>query len=1078
MMAKKSKTLILIVCALVLVPLSFVGYFCVKVAREASSRIERGAIDRIIASESPVYYDDGHTPIGVFFEKTHRKYTKYKDIPDIFVKALVAAEDKDFFTHWGFAPKAMLRAMVANIKAGRVVQGGSTLTQQTAKNIFKREKRSYKAKFKEVIEAFLLEWKYSKEEILEMYANQFFVTGYGKGLKIAAQYYFGKDLKDLDLVEVTFIVGSVKGPNRYNPFLKKNEAERVKARRLARQRKDYVLSNLRRLDFITQKQYLEAIKREVPFREGRITYRLNVIMDYIREQLESGYFKEIFREQGMDNFATSGISIYTSINEEIQEAALKSLRNHLPVMDIRLNGYSGSRAEGPPDDVPQKDLKGPKGALPFPARITHVDIEDRTGHLVVSWDHGGGVIDFEGLKTVGEAWLKWKTGAWAVFEKKDVSGFLKNLHVGDLVEVRVVRSPRIARDGKESARVMLSKIPQLEGGIVALHEGMIKAMVGGFEDRFFNRAVDAKRQLGSIFKPIVYTAALQLKWNTLDPLKNARDIFRFENTYYLPRPDHLPLSQKVSMAWAGAKSENLATVWLIYHLTEQLNMSEFKQVASIVGLARKKGESYLDYKTRIRDDYGVVVNREALTEAAFEEAKRGIESDLIFGGQEETLKNLKRLHFKIDTSYVKTERSDEKQLLRYSFSRLRDLDRKAREQFQEIPVLLDEYSRNKNPTIWQELSEHLRHFYRAEDRGTKLIFTEDPEDLAPQTLLPFTPEWLLKNRAHLTREKIWVDGLITSGVLDLIQEHMKDIYSRLSAQKPYDLETLAKIRDFRTLVNLSYVVYLSKKIGVSTRLDPVLSFPLGPNSISILEAALAYQALITGNVYPLSPDKGSAMIPIITKIVDREGDVIWEYKPQPVRIISTRVSSLVSEILRKVMEIGTGRRAEGAVRAFDIPIPTFGKTGTANQFTNSSFVGLIPGPDHRTGQLDLKDGYTIAAYVGYDDNRPMEAEHFTIYGSSGALPLWIDTANAITNSEGYSKKLQLADLVFGAKSSLISTQGGLKSISVSPLSGLIVKSSKKTTVSSSPVKIIGEVDEHGGSLNFKRHFEPVGGEVE
>jgi len=119
----------------------------------------------------------------------------------------------------------------------------------------------------------------------------------------------------------------------------------------------------------------------------------------------------------------------------------------------------------------------------------------------------------------------------------------------------------------------------LNGGIVVLRDGMIKAMVGGFLDRYFNRAVDAKRQLGSIFKPLVYTAALQLKWNSLDPLINKRDLFHYQATDYVPRPDHTPESDKISMAWAGVMSENLATVWLLYHLTDRLNMSEFRQVS-------------------------------------------------------------------------------------------------------------------------------------------------------------------------------------------------------------------------------------------------------------------------------------------------------------------------------------------------------------------------------------------------------------------------------------------------------------------------------------------------------------------
>ena len=146
-------------------PACFLGYIYYRVTVEAATRIERGAINRIIASESPVYFDDGKSTIGVFFEKTHRKYIHYGGMPKVFIKALIAAEDKTFLDHTGFDLKAILRAMVANIRAGTVVQGGSTITQQAAKNIFKREKRSYKAKLRELIQAFLLEREYTKEEI-------------------------------------------------------------------------------------------------------------------------------------------------------------------------------------------------------------------------------------------------------------------------------------------------------------------------------------------------------------------------------------------------------------------------------------------------------------------------------------------------------------------------------------------------------------------------------------------------------------------------------------------------------------------------------------------------------------------------------------------------------------------------------------------------------------------------------------------------------------------------------------------------------------------------------------------------
>ena len=162
----------------------------------------------------------------------------------------------------------------------------------------------------------------------------------------------------------------------------------------------------------------------------------------------------------------------------------------------------------------------------------------------------------------------------------------------------------------------------------------IKAMVGGFFNRYFNRSADGRRQLGSIFKPIVYSAALQLKWNNLDSLNNKRDLFQFESTSYIPKPDHTPKSDEVSMAWAGVNSENLATIWLLYHLTDRLNLDEFRKVISLLDLIRKEDESYQEYVERIRDRYGIIINRETLFEAAFEKSKTEIKSDLIFNGME------------------------------------------------------------------------------------------------------------------------------------------------------------------------------------------------------------------------------------------------------------------------------------------------------------------------------------------------------------------------------------------------------------------------------------------------------------
>ncbi|MCP4681651.1 MAG: hypothetical protein GY864_04905 [Desulfobacterales bacterium] len=1063
---KKLRIFIFLFLLVLIAAFCFVGFVYYNALHETSVRIERGAIENVIASESPVYYDDEKIPVGVLFEKTHRKYIYYEDIPKSFIKALIAAEDGNFFKHKGFDLRGVLRAFVANIKAGKVVQGGSTITQQTAKNIFKRERRSIKAKLRELIQAFLLEKEYTKEEILEMYTNQFFVNGYGKGLGIAAQYFFGKDPSELNLVESAFIAGSVKGPNRYNPFIKKNEAAKKEAGKAARARKDYVLSNMRRMNFISQGQYEKSIDKEVPFREGKITYGLNVILDHIREQLGSDYFKTRLQEQGVYNVATSGISIHTSINKEIQDAALLSLRNRLPLMDISLNGYNPGQSGDMNKEVFDKYPREPGDNFPFLCKITHINSNKDKCHLMVSWEKGGGIIDYEGIRPVGDAWLKWKEGGGAAFDRKHIPMFFRNFNIGDLVPVQLTTP---TNNGEP--KLMLSKIPELEGGIIAVHKGMIKAMVGGFQNRFFNRTIDAKRQLGSIFKPIVYTAALQLKWNTLDSLHNMPGVFQFENTLYVPRADHEPKSSEVSMLWAGAKSENLATVWLLYHLTDHLNMSEFGQVMQIVGLDRKNGESYSEYQERIRDQHGVVVNDRALMEAAFEEAKREVESDIIFGGDEDILNNLRRLQYNIREG-LDVEESKRRRIRRFSYKGLNELNQRMKGYSHGIFQLFEQGELNHAPELF-------RFFYRTKgNRGNeKIIYTENAELLSTTfQLVPVTQEWIRQRPVAPDIREVLIDGLITSEALDYIRKNIETSYRRITSHKRYDPEVLWMIRDFRSLVNMSYVVYLSKKMGISTELAPVLSFPLGPNSISILEAALAYQTIMTGHVYPVDPEL-KLSIPIITKIVDREDEVLWKYEPKPVKILSKRVSALVTEITRKVMETGTGRKAKDAVRLYDIPIPSFGKTGTSNRFTNSSFVGFIPGPNEETCQLDTDEGYVIACYVGYDDNRSMKGKHRTIYGASGALPLWIDTAGAITNTHNYRGDLQPADLAFNPVSSPSAGHMGLQRVRVSPITGLPITVDDSTIDTTDLPGVLAEVEGSGDIREFKRHFEPVTGEI-
>ncbi|MDY7036776.1 MAG: penicillin-binding transpeptidase domain-containing protein [Thermodesulfobacteriota bacterium] len=550
----------------------------------------------------------------------------------------------------------------------------------------------------------------------------------------------------------------------------------------------------------------------------------------------------------------------------------------------------------------------------------------------------------------------------------------------------------------------------------------------------------------------------------------------------MPKPDHRPKSDRVSMAWAGVKSENLATVWLLYHLTDMLNMSEFRQVVQLLGLARKESEAYEDYVKRIRDKHGVVVNNEAIMEAAFEEAKKEIKSDMIFSGHEDALENLSRLHFKIDINHLNLKEKNAFHIYRLGFIRLRSLNFEMKRRFTRIQELLEQYPDNKNPDLKEALFDSLENFYISLNSNTdpRLIYTESRNQVNLSEMQPVTPEGILSRFGHITHEDIWIDGLIPSEVIDLLQSHLIQNFRRLLTLRHYDMEVLSKIRDFRILINLFYSIYLSKKMGISTELDPVLSFPLGPNSISIMEAALAYQTIMTGHVYPVTDMMVTGMVPIITRILDRDGETIWEYTPKPKQILKRSISVQISEILRLVMEKGTGKKARDAVKLsldiegekFDISIPSFGKTGTANRFTNSSFVGFIPGPKEDSGQLDIQQGYVVASYVGYDDNRPMKGKHISIYGSSGALPLWVDTTNTIVNSHDYRNKLEPADLAFDAQSLLMPENKELIPIPLSPITGLpLLGEDQGTTKNHS--HILSNIAIKEGKLEFKRIFDPI-----
>ena len=379
--------------------------------------IQQSNIDKILAVESPVYYSGGQDKIGVFFETAHRQYITYDKIPRDFINGIISAEDRNFLVHHGFDAVGVLRAMWANIKAGRVVQGGSTITQQTAKNLFKRKDRSLISKLKELLFALRLEYHYPKEKILEFYANQFYVSGNGRGLGVAARYYFDKDATELDLLECAFIAGSVKRPNYYNPFTKRDVIAKGTARERSRLRVKYVLGQMYKNDLLETEIYEREVGKKIPFRQGKMYFSLNTVMDLIKEAMGMPEITGALMENGIDNIATSGIRIVTSIEKGIQDESFVSLRKELSRLDARLRGYDRDVVQDEYLELTRRNKRDRSvGTFHF-GRITSID-DGISPKVWVSLSDNPGAepeayVDKRGLTNMVVPWIRYEKNRWS-----------------------------------------------------------------------------------------------------------------------------------------------------------------------------------------------------------------------------------------------------------------------------------------------------------------------------------------------------------------------------------------------------------------------------------------------------------------------------------------------------------------------------------------------------------------------------------------------------------------------------------------------------------------------------------------
>ncbi|MGB0893734.1 MAG: penicillin-binding protein 1B [Parashewanella sp.] len=245
-----------------------------------------------------------------------RLFVPTNKIPSLIVKALIQTEDRDFYNHYGVNPLAILRALFVNISAGRTVQGGSTLTQQLAKNFFLSSERSLIRKAREALMAIIIDYRYSKQEILEAYLNEVYM-GQDKsravhGLGLASQFYFGRPIAELSIPQQAFLVAVIKGPSYYNPWRRPERAQ---------QRRDLILRLLMDAGELSVGQYRLAVNTPLNLRKSSraVHQKLPAFFDLVKQELNQRYGPELLKQ--------SGIKVYTSLDPLAQEAAEKAVTN-------------------------------------------------------------------------------------------------------------------------------------------------------------------------------------------------------------------------------------------------------------------------------------------------------------------------------------------------------------------------------------------------------------------------------------------------------------------------------------------------------------------------------------------------------------------------------------------------------------------------------------------------------------------------------------------------------------------------------------------------------------------------------
>jgi penicillin-binding protein 1A len=538
----------------------------------------RRVVDPAAAAKAPA--KPGEKP-GEKIITERRVYVPYNAIPKRVVHAFVAAEDQRFFSHTGVDAFGLVRAAWTNIKAygsGRRLVGGSTITQQVAKNMLLSSEKSFERKIKEMILSFRIEGAIPKERILELYLNEIFLGRTAYGVAAAAQVYFGKALDELTVAEAAFLGGLPQAPSRYNP---------QRNLRVATARRNYVIGRMLEDGYITKAEADAAMAAPLttlpnpPF--------VSAGAEYFAEEVR----RELLLRYGEEKMNSGGFVVRSTLDPRLQKFADEALRKGLVEYDRR-HGWRGAvtnMREGKGERWADNWRRKLAAVPPVPgagdwslALVLNVDdqsvdigtADGKRGRIPLAellWARKQGEVPIE----PGKPTFKTATGP-AIRKAGEV------LALGDVILVEPVKADERGK-AYPADTYALRQIPDVNGAIVVMdpHTGRVLAMTGGFSFWLsqFNTATQALRQPGSAFKSFVYQAALEAGCTPSTIVLDAPVVVKFGTRIYRPRNASGKFSGPTPMRVGLEQSKNLMTI----RLADAVGLERVAELAKKMGVA-------------------------------------------------------------------------------------------------------------------------------------------------------------------------------------------------------------------------------------------------------------------------------------------------------------------------------------------------------------------------------------------------------------------------------------------------------------------------------------------------------------